>query len=79
MSKVTYAVPVVISTIGQADLHEDVIFSHKAGHPLRIGDLVDLKVTKPSDAPVYGQARVTGYEGYGPSGSPIKFKAIRIL
>ena len=79
MSNATYSVPVVISTVGQADLHEDVIFTHKAGQPLQIGDLVDLKVTKPKDAPVYGQARVTGYEGYAPQGYPIKFKAIRIL
>ena len=75
----SYQPPVVISTIGTADLHEDIIFSHKHGTPLQIGDLVDLKVTKPSGAPVYGQARVTGYEGYAPQGNPIKFKAIRIL
>jgi hypothetical protein len=78
MFKATYSVPVVISTVGQADLHEDVIFSHR-GHPLQIGDLVDLRVTKPKDAPVYGQARITGYEGYAPQGYPTKFKAIRIV
>ncbi len=70
--------PVVISTVGTVDLHEDLIFNHAHGTPLQMGDLVDLKTSKPSNAIVYGQARVTGYEGYD-RGVPVKFKAIRIL
>jgi hypothetical protein len=69
--------PVVIKTIGKADLHEDLIFEHTSGK-LQMGDLVDLRVAKPADAPVYGQARVSGYEGFI-GGYPVKFKAIRIV
>ena len=66
----------IIATVGKADLEEEIIFtSEKAVY---MGDLVDLKVTKPEDAPVYGQARVTGYEQWN-AHRPIKFKAIRVL
>lgn len=71
MSKVT-----VIRTVGQADLLEDIIFHSR--DQLIVGDLVDLKVTKPDDAPVYGQARVTGYEGQPRPNRLNKFKAMRI-
>ena len=70
-----------IRTIGKVDLHEEIIFNSGG---LLVGDWVDLKLTKPNDAPVYGQARVVGYEGwkghpFAPQSFPIKFKAIRIL
>ena len=66
-----------IHTVGQADLAEEIIF-HSRDH-LIVGDLVDLKPTKPDDAPVYGQARVTGYEGQPRPGRLNKFKSVRIL
>ncbi len=70
------SIATVIRTVGQADLLEDIIF-HSRDH-LIIGDLVDLKVTKPDDAPVYGQARVTGYESNIRPGRLNKFKSRRI-
>jgi hypothetical protein len=75
MSEATTQV-VVIRTVGQAELLEDVIFHTREA--LTIGDLVDLKVTKPSDAPVYGQARVTGYESFIRPGRLNRYKAVRI-
>ena len=66
----------VIRTIGIADLNEDVIFYTR--DELVIGDLIDLMVTKPRDTPVYGQARVTGYESAILPGRLNKFKALRI-
>ena len=68
-------IEVIIRTVGQADLWEEITFNSQA--ELHMGDLVDLKVTKPADSPVYGQARVTGYEGWS-QGYPVKFKAVRI-
>jgi len=65
-----------IRTIGQADLNDEIIFVSR--DHLLIGDLIDLKTTKPSDAPVYGQARVTGYERQIHPGRLNKFKSLRI-
>ena len=67
----------VIRTIGTADLEEEIFFYSR--DQLIIGDLIDLKVTKPNDAPVYGQARIVGYEGIIRPGRLNKFKSIRIL
>lgn len=67
----------VIRTVGQADLLEDITFN--SNDRLLVGDLVDLKPTKPTDAPVYGQARVVRYPEWNGVGHPTKFVARRIL
>lgn len=75
MTKLAIRPTVTIRTIGEADLHEEIIFASE--QPIQVGDLIDLKITKPEDASVYGQARVTQYLSWN-GRNPTKFRAYRI-
>lgn len=49
-------IKVAISTIGRAGIGERIEFVTET--KLKRGDIIELKPTKPSDAPIYGQAIV---------------------
>jgi len=52
-----------IRTEGKADIGETIIFNSR--FKIHVGDEVDLKVSKPKDAPIYGKAKVSSYTSVG--------------
>lgn len=67
---------VVISTAGQVAVSERIEFFTDA--QLNAGDTIQLKPTKPTQAPVYGEAYILKFLGNGKCCNHRKYEAIRI-
>lgn len=65
-----------IRTVGQADINEHIEFITVS--KLKVGDRILLVPSKPKNAPVYGEARVTLPMGIGKEPGSRRYRAVRV-